>query len=383
MSNYIHTSSFKNINASTSMLGFGAMRLPTLTDDNIDEMKARQIIEKAYELGVNYFDTGWFYHNYNGEKFLGSVLKQYERKSYYIATKMPTWEVNDVDQISEIFNKQLINCQVNYFDFYLLHCVNENTFNSVEMIYSYLISKKKDGYIHNLGFSFHGSPELLEKLLNQYDWDFVQIQLNYIDWRDSKADLQYRILSQREMPIIVMEPVRGGELATLNQECIGILRKANRDSSVASWAIRYILALPGILTILSGMSNIDQVIDNVNTVNENRVLSMNEQKVIEKVVQKYKNSLLIPCTGCGYCLVCHNGVAIKKIFKAYNKYIISGNRIEFNASYYSLRDDEMLNNCQQCSRCLNYCPQKIDISDCLNMISKKMFFSKITNSDEF
>lgn len=322
------------IKTEISMLGFGAMRLPTLQNGEVDEMKSQILIESALKSGINYFDTAWMYHNGKSESVLGKVLSRYPRCSYNIASKMPTWNIFDEKKMSEIFDEQLNKCRVTFFDFYLVHCINENTYDNISQIYFFLKQKKELGLIRYLGFSFHGNPRLLKKVLELYKWDFAQIQVNYLDWTDSEAKEQYEILSEKNLPIIIMEPARGGELAKLNKCATSMLNASCNGRSIASWAFRYLFGLKNILTILSGMTNVTQLKDNIKTFNEYKKLTDIEYQLIQNVIFKYKTSRLIKCTHCDYCALCPVAIPISTIFNIYNDYILSGSMLDFKKNIY-------------------------------------------------
>jgi predicted aldo/keto reductase-like oxidoreductase len=250
-----------------SLLGFGAMRLPHKADGSLDYDLSQVMVDYAISHGVNYFDTAYVYMGGNSERFLGNSLKKYPRESYNIATKMPIHIVKKRENIKEIFETSLSRLKTDYIDYYLLHAVKSSNWNhAVTMgIYDVLKEYQKQGRIRYIGFSFHDTPALLSEIVNTYDWDFAQIQLNYMDWTLQNAQEQYRILKEKSLPIMVMEPVRGGALAVLCDEAVAILKGANPGASTASWAIRYVASFPEVICVLSGMSNMEQVIDNVNT----------------------------------------------------------------------------------------------------------------------
>lgn len=358
-----------------SLLGFGTMRLPQTDSEDpaaIDYPKAQEMIDYAMAHGVNYFDTAYTYHKGQSERFIGQALKKYPRESYFLATKMPTWLLKSKDDLKRIFEHQLEKCQVEYFDFYLVHDINVDDYDNFiqYQMYDFLAQKKAEGKIRHLGFSFHDTPELLQQVASSYDWDFAQIQLNYIDWELQNAKRQYEILEELGLPVIVMEPVRGGALATLNPEAVSILQSCQPDASPASWALRYAASLPAVLTILSGMSTLAQVEDNTRTLKDAKPLTSSERQVLEQAYTAYRSSLAVPCTNCRYCMDCPAGVDIPKNFTAYNQYAVTKNKIGFLISYRLLGDKKQASSCVHCNRCVTLCPQHIPIPEELAKISR-------------
>ena len=241
----MYTREYKNTGDQISLLGLGCMRLPKVEgSEKIDRAKAQEIVDYAYAHGVNYFDTAYRYHEGDSELFIGEALQKYPRESYHLATKMPMWMVNKPEDVAAIFEDQLKRCRTEYFDFYLCHALNASTFERMKQFgaFEYLQKQKEAGRIRHLGFSFHDSPEVLRKIVAYGPWEFTQIQLNYLDWELQDAKGQYEVLTEAGLPVIVMEPVRGGALATLCPESDEIFRKARPDKSIASWAIRFAAA---------------------------------------------------------------------------------------------------------------------------------------------
>jgi predicted aldo/keto reductase-like oxidoreductase len=368
----LETRNFRNIGRDISLLGFGMMRLPLKSESarDIDCETAEDMVGRALDMGVNYFDTAWVYHERESENFAGYALSKYPRDKYCLATKMPVWLLESSGDLERIFTEQLKKCRVEYFDFYLLHNIGGEAYDmSLKYdVYEFLRKKKDDGYIINLGFSVHDSPAHLEKVLESREWDFVQIQLNYIDWDTLDAKSQYESLVRRGIPALIMEPVRGGALANLGEKAACILREADADASQASWAIRYAASLPGVMTVLSGMSNPEQLEDNLKTMTDFRALSDEEREVLERAAAAYRASGTIPCTGCGYCMDCPVGVDIPRVFSAYNHYrtVRLSNEtsadIVFRNTYTRvLSEPQKAHNCVSCEKCVEHCPQGIDI----------------------
>lgn len=364
---------FQSIGEEISLLGYGCMRLPLLENGKIDYTAAQKLIDRSMEAGINYYDTAYLYHQGESETFVGSAFKKYPRSEYFLATKMPTWTmIRSQEQVREIFEEQLRKCGVDYFDFYLAHGLNAENFKHFEKIgiYEILKEKKQEGKIHHLGFSFHDNPAILEEILNTHKWDFVQIQLNYIDWEALSSKKQYEILSTRNIPVTIMEPVRGGALATLNEKAIDIFQKADPKASAASWAIRFAASLPGVMCVLSGMSTMEQLEDNIKTMDDFHAISVEEYTVIKEAAMAFRASGTIPCTGCRYCMDCPAGVDIPGVFSIYNHYRSRGKLVDFKNSYRSLFESQQAHNCIGCRRCTYHCPQKIDIPGYMHEIAE-------------
>ena len=348
-----------------SLLGFGCMRLPRLYPDKpeIDTELGQRMVDYAYSHGVNYFDTAYPYHEGLSEPFIGAALSKYPRESYNLVTKLPTWLINGEADIEHYFNEQLQKCGVDYFDFYLIHSLNAERFETVQKLHIFenLCELKAKGKIRHIGFSFHDKPDVLERILAAHDWEFAQIQLNYLDWELQDARRQYELIEQKGIQCTIMEPVRGGMLATLTPEAVDCFQQANPNVSTASWAIRYAASLPNVLTVLSGMTNFDHVTDNVATMEAFRPLSQQEREVIDHALAAYRKAVTIPCTGCRYCMDCPAGVSIPEVFAAYNRYATSKSRSMFEELYHALDAGQRADNCVACGTCLPKCPQHIDI----------------------
>jgi predicted aldo/keto reductase-like oxidoreductase len=363
---------------SLSLLGFGCMRFPKIQKDkqDIDYAAAQEMIDYAYSHGVNYYDTAYPYHEGMSETFVGHALKKYPRESFYLADKMPSWLLNSLEDGKRIFEEQLKKCQVDYFDFYLCHSIGgsvkefENRYEKTGVL-SYLREEKARGRIRHLGFSFHGVPEVLEELADRHEWDFIQIQLNYLDWDMQNAKRQYEILEKRGIPCVVMEPVRGGSLCSLCEEAVSLLKTEQPERSLASWAIRFAASLPNVMTVLSGMSTLEQVEDNVNTMTDFEPLTDCERSVLGEAVAVYLKTGTIPCTGCRYCMDCPSGVDIPAVFAAYNRCASAGrlplstadreNAGYFREAYESLPEAARADRCVGCEACMQHCPQRIKI----------------------
>ncbi len=357
------TSKFQEL--ALSRLGFGTMRLPQNTDGGIDEKQVDEMIDYAIAHGVNYFDTAYPYHGGMSEIVVGRSLSRYPRESWYLADKFPGHQVAETYDPAAVFEEQMKKCGVEYFDFYLLHNVYENSIDTYTDerwgILKYFVEQKKAGRIKHLGFSCHGRPETLEKFLDYAgsSMEFCQIQLNYLDWTLQRAQEKYELLTERNIPVWVMEPVRGGKLAALSPENSDLLRGLRPDEKDPAWAFRFLLGLPNVKMILSGMSNPEQMKENVSTFSEDKPLSVTETNTLLSIADGMKNA--IPCTACRYCTEsCPQGLDIPMLIDAYND-------LKFQSSMTvpmqldALPNDKKPSACLACGACAKMCPQSIDI----------------------
>lgn len=367
---------YKNTAQTVPLLGFGMMRLPRLSPDkpDIDYATAEKQIARAMAAGVNYFDTAYFYHDGLSEKCAGDLLTRYPRDSYYLVSKMPVRALKKEADVERIWNEQLARCKADYFDFYLVHNLNRDRWEDTKRfhVYEFLKQRQKEGKIHRLGFSFHDEPEVLKTIAEAHPWDFAQIQLNYLDWTLYRSKEQYEILTKLGIPVVIMEPLRGGALATLNPEATGIFKKANPNASVASWALRYAASLPNVLCVLSGMTLTEHLEDNIRTFTNFKPLTDAERRTVEAALAAYRKSGAIPCTECRYCMPCPVGVDIPRIFGLYNQYKTSGNFFHFQLVYDKMTEDEKATACVNCGACLKKCPQKINIPEQLKRIAAEL-----------
>ena len=368
---------YKNTGDQISVLGLGCMRLPKIEgSETIDRAEAQKIVDLAYERGVNYFDTAYRYHEGDSELFIGEALKKYPRESFHLATKMPMWMVNSPEDTKRIFEDQLSRCQVEYFDFYLCHAMNATYLETMKKhgVYEYLMEEKKAGRIRHLGFSFHDSPEVLRQIVEYGEWDFAQIQLNYLDWELQNAKSQYEILTEHGIPVVVMEPVRGGALASLCEESDRILKEARPDHSIASWAVRYVASLPNVMTVLSGMSTLQQVEDNTATMIGFEPLTDKDRETIAAALEAYRKNKTIPCTGCAYCTHgCPKQIAIPEYFALYNSVSRTTGSFSSHAVYYnniSLKHGKA-GDCIGCGQCEKACPQHLPIRQYLKDVANR------------
>ncbi|MDR2366950.1 MAG: aldo/keto reductase [Deltaproteobacteria bacterium] len=362
---------FPSIGEKISLLGFGLMRLPTVNNahKDIDYPVAELMVDKALAGGVNYFDTAWIYHEGQSEVFAGRALSRHPRDSYNIATKMPVWLLENLDQAKEIFAGQLAKLRTDHIDFYLVHNLNAECYRIHEKLglHDYLRGLRESGAIRRLGFSMHDSPEHLGLLLERHGWDFAQIQLNYIDWQSLKGGELYGRLVDKSLPIVIMEPVRGGALANLPAKAAQTLKDHDPGASQASWALRYVASYPGVMTVLSGMSLPSQMDDNLATFNDFKPLGQAEIDVLAKAAEGFRLANPIPCTGCCYCMDCPSGVNIPLNLAIFNHYsMLLADQPDmayliFDNNYRALRESEKAINCVSCEECMTHCPQKIAI----------------------
>ena len=350
-----------------SLLGFGAMRLPMIEGTGeVDFAHTERMIDRAMEAGINYFDTAYPYHDGMSEIITGKILSKYPRDSYYLATKYPGHQVLDAYDPAEIFEEQLKKCGVDYFDFYLLHNVSESSIDTYLDerwgIVDYFMEQKRLGRIKHLGFSSHGLPENLEEFLEAVGdkMEFCQIQLNYLDWTLQRAQEKCALLQKYNIPVWVMEPVRGGKLVDkLPESAKARLKELRPHESVASWCFRWLMTLPNMGVILSGMSNMAQLEDNIRTFTEGGELTAAEVDELYQIAESLKSN--VPCTACRYCVdVCPKGLNIPMLIEVYNdlRYapgVNSASKIEF------MPEDKRPTACIACGRCVKMCPQNIDI----------------------
>ena len=361
-------------------LGFGLMRLPQ-NDNGIDHEAACRMIDAYMKAGMNYFDTAYVYHGGKSEVAAREALvKRYPRDSFMIATKLPAWELKKAEDRDRIFNEQLDRAGVDYFDFYLLHSVENGNLETYERLdcFNWGIQKKAEGKIRHFGFSFHGSPELLVKVLDEHpETEFVQIQLNYADWDNPvvSSGRLHKILEQRKIPMIIMEPVKGGTLASLKPELEDKFRAISPDRSIASWALRFVGSLPGVMTILSGMSNEEQMNDNISTFTDFEPLSDAELKTVEEVTRIMLDINQIGCTACRYCVDgCPMKISIPDVFKAINTMTLYNEEFRPKAYYNGLINVGCgrASACIACGQCEGVCPQHLPIIQLLKDASAKL-----------
>ncbi|WP_455139820.1 aldo/keto reductase [Thermophilibacter sp.] len=354
-----------------SALGFGAMRLPCVDGNDAapDQDAVNEMVDYALESGVNYFDTAWGYHDGQSEIVLGRALARHPRDSYYLATKFPGYDLANMDKVEEIFQRQLEKTGADHFDFYLIHNVCElnidEYLNPAHGIMPYLLEQKEAGRIRHLGFSAHGAIPVMERFLDAYGehMEFCQIQLNYMDWEFQDARGKVELLRRHGLPVWVMEPVRGGKLASLPEADAEKLRALRPDEKPVAWAFRFVQSVPEVVVTLSGMSDMEQMRENVATFAEDRPLTEAERTALDEVARDLTSQGTVPCTACHYCTShCPQGLDIPHLLSLYNQLIVGGSG-DFIArmGVNSLPEDKRPDACIGCGSCAAVCPQQIDI----------------------
>jgi hypothetical protein len=367
---------FKN-GLEISQLGLGCMRFPVLEGDNskIDEAHAEKMILYAYENGVNYFDTAYPYHGGMSEKFVGNVLKNNGiREKIHLTTKNPTWFVEQHADYYKLFNEQLSNLQTDYLDFYLLHALNAPSWHNAKKHdpFTFMDKIKKDGTVKQMGFSFHDNLKVFKEILDSYDWDFCQIQLNYMDEHFQAGLEGLAYAASKNIPVVIMEPLKGGRLsATLTPTMQQLFDKNHVEISMVELGLKYLFNLPQISCVLSGASSLEQITQNIDTASVYGVddLTANEKQLIEDLREFYNSRTKVPCTGCLYCVDgCPQKIPINLIFSLYNGRYIYENapitKIQYNAHVPLKRRPD---NCIECGQCEEHCPQNINIIEQLKI----------------
>lgn len=362
-----------------SMLGMGAMRLPVIDGDDarIDEAAAMNMVNQAMEQGVNYYDTAWGYHGGNSELVMGRALRRHPRERFYLADKFPGYDLSNMDKVEEIFEAQLEKCQVDYFDFYLFHNVCEMNIDAYldrqYGVFDYLRKQKENGRIRHLGFSAHGSRQVMERFLDAYGkhMEFCQIQLNYLDWSFQNARGKVELLNEWSIPVWVMEPLRGGRLARLTEEQAAKLTALRPEEGVPAWAFRFLQSVPGVTVILSGMSNAEQMRDNLRTFETDRPLTDREMEVLQALAGEMLQ--VLPCTACHYCVShCPQGLDIPRLLELYNEHCFTGGGFIAPMALMAVPQSKHPGACAGCRSCEAVCPQQIKISEAMADFSRKL-----------
>lgn len=367
---------------SLSRLGFGAMRLPCVDGDDAtpDQAAVDEMVGYAIEHGVNYFDTAWGYHAGNSEVVLGRALARHPRDSFYLADKFPGYDLSNMDKVAEIFERQLEKTGAGYFDFYLIHNVCEMNVDGyldpANGILDYLLEQKRAGRIRHLGFSAHGAIPVMERFLEAYgkEMEFCQIQLNYLDWEFQDARGKVDLLRKWDIPVWVMEPVRGGKLARLGEKDEARLAALRPDERPVAWAFRFLQGIPEVTVTLSGMSDFEQLKENVQTYSEERPLSEEELAALMDIAHEMGAQGTVPCTACHYCTShCPMGLDIPHLLSLYNQLVVTG-KGDFIApmALSALPEDKRPAACIGCGSCAAVCPQQIDIPGTLAEFAEKL-----------
>ncbi len=364
-----------------SALGMGTMRLPVLNGDDaqIDEAAAEKMVEYAMEHGINYYDTAWGYHNGNSEIVTGKALNHYPRENYYIATKFPGYDLDNMDKVEEIFEKQLEKTGMEYFDFYLIHNVCEMNINEYldeqYGILPYLLKQKENGRIKHLGFSAHGSYEVMKRFLVAYGqyMEFCQIQLNWLDWTFQDAKGKMELLKEYNLPVWVMEPLRGGKLASLSAENEALLKTLRPDEEIPAWAFRFLQSLPSVVVTLSGMSDLEQMKKNIMTYESSKPLNEKEMTALSDIASGMLGKTTLPCTACHYCVShCPQKLDIPELLELYNEHVFAGGGFLAPMALMAVPEEKQPSACIGCRSCERVCPQNIKISEAMADFTAKL-----------
>jgi len=353
---------YRNTDMTMPLLGFGLMRLPQ-KDGKVDYATSEKMVAMAMAAGCNYFDTAYMYLRGESEKFVGDVLSKYPRDKYFLTSKMPIAMMNSEADNERIFKEQLARTKAGYFDFYFLHWLNETHWKKAQAFKTldFIKKMKAEGKVRKIGFSFHGSPEVLEKIAKAYPWELVQIQLNYLDWELCRSGDQYEVLTKLGIPVAIMEPLKGGTLVNLTPTAKKVFTDANPNVSIASWGLRYAASLPNVQVVLSGMSAIEHMSDNIKTFSPLVPLSDDERKTIAQALAAYRKAGAIPCTACRYCSPCPFGVNIPRNLAFLNQLKTGLSSFQARNIYDAMKTSERAASCVGCGACKQKCPQKIDI----------------------
>lgn len=346
-----------------SLLGFGCMRFPTDSDNKTDSKKVQKMVDYAKAHGINYFDTAYVYGDGESERAISKALSKFSRDSYFLADKLPLWDVKDESELGKYLETSLERLGTDYIDFYLIHAVDKSKIELIKKFHviDFMKKKRDEGKIRHIGFSFHDTPEVLSEMLSLYDWEFVQLQINYLDWEAFRAKELYDLLAEKDIPCVVMEPIRGGNLAKPPKAVTEMFKKVNPDMSPAAWALNFCASQPQIKVILSGMSDFDQVKENIDTLGSFTPMNGEEKKVLNDAV-KYMSSLPhVYCTGCEYCMPCPKGVNIPACFREYNAYIDFENADRLKEAVKGVLAGHGPEECVKCGLCKKKCPQHFDI----------------------
>ncbi len=356
-----------------SALGFGAMRLPVIDgkDRDVDIAATQEMVDYAMNAGINYYDCGWSYHGGSCESIMGSALKKYPRESYHIVTKYPGYDLSTMSKAPAVFAKQLENCQVDSFDFYLLHNVcelNIEAYLDTEKygVVEYILEQQKAGKIKHLGFSTHAQIPVMKRFLEKYGqyMEFCQIQLNWLDWTFQEAKAKVELLSSYNIPVWVMEPLRGGKLAKLSAEDEAVLKALRPEEDIPAWAFRFMQSIPEVTVTLSGMSSLEQLKANIATYEAEKPLTEQEMAALMQIADKMQKAKTLPCTACHYCTNhCPKNLDIPYLMSLYNEHILTGGGFIAPMAMVAVDKEHWPDVCLHCHSCEQVCPQQIKISD--------------------
>lgn len=367
----------RNRMLSNSKLGFGLMRLPKDKQGQIKLDEVQRMVDSYMERGFNYFDTAYVYEG-SEEAIRQTLVEKYPRDVYTLADKLPAWKLTCQEDVERIFQESLNRTGVDYFDFYLLHSVEKSHYPTYEkyQCFDFIQEMKKKGKIKYMGFSFHDDADFLDKVLTEHpEIDFVQLQLNYLDWENGviQSRRNYEVARKHHKPIVVMEPIKGGTLASFSDDIEKIYKDYAPQKSIASWALRYIASLEGVMTILSGMSNAQQMNDNLDTMTHFEKINNEEAKLIKQVTDQVLSYPTIPCTKCRYCTPgCPMHIQIPDLFTAYNSAKMYGENRRYQTYYkdHSTGDYQPAKACIACGQCESVCPQHLEIISLLKEVSE-------------
>ncbi|RDY27517.1 aldo/keto reductase [Romboutsia weinsteinii] len=362
-------------NEEVSILGFGCMRFPT-KDGKIDEVKATEMVRYAIDNGVNYIDTAYPYHNGESEPVVGEILKGGYREKVKLATKLPTWLITSREDMDKYFNEQLERLQTNYIDFYLIHNLNKESYRNAKEngLFEFIDKIKEEKKARYVGFSFHDTIDVYKEIIDDYDWDFTQIQYNYIDEEYQAGTEGLLYAASKDLGIIIMEPLRGGALVNnVSKKIKDIIEKSNVQKNAAGWAFKFLYNREEISVVLSGMSTIEQIIDNLKIADSEGIknsMTEEEETVINQLKDEFKSKIKVNCTGCKYCVPCPLGVSIPTCFELLNNSSMFGNVDTIKENYYSYLESEKSHAsiCVECGACEEKCPQHIDIRNKLKEV---------------
>ena len=364
-----------------SALGMGAMRLPVIGGDDakIDQLAVDRMVDVAMERGINYYDTAWGYHSGSSEIAIGRSLGRYPRERWHLATKFPGYDLSNMNQVKTIFERQLEKCGVDYFDFYLFHNVCEMNIEAYldpkYGIFDYLTEQKRSGRIRHLGFSAHGSREVIERFLKAYGkgMEFCQLQMNYLDWSFQDVKNKAALLAEYQIPIWVMEPLRGGKLASLAEEDAAKLKALRPDETIPAWAFRFLQSIPGVTVTLSGMSNMQQLEENLSTFEAEHPLNQQEMETLLGIADSMVQKTSVPCTACRYCTShCPQSLDIPMLLELYNEHCFTGGGFIAPMALMAVPKEKHPAACIGCRSCEAVCPQQIRISEALADFAQKL-----------